>query len=181
MSPAPAISGRAVSLAPFAVADVSDAYIGWLNDPEVVRHTEIRGAQDTASVAAYVEAQNRAAGALFWRILDAEGRHVGNMRLSGLDTPHRRAVMALIIGDRRSRGRGLGSAAIDLAAEHGFKRIGLHKIAAGIRGDNHASIGAFRKAGFHQEACFKEHFWLGDRYVDGFQFARFDSDPGLEG
>ncbi|MCC6247256.1 MAG: hypothetical protein IT499_05810, partial [Rubrivivax sp.] len=36
------LRGRRVRLRPFTAADITDAYIGWLNDPEVVRYSNQR-------------------------------------------------------------------------------------------------------------------------------------------
>ena len=41
-TPLPVLDGGRVRLRPFTAADISAAYIGWLNDPEVVRYSNQR-------------------------------------------------------------------------------------------------------------------------------------------
>lgn len=169
----PALEGPGgVSLLPFRLADVSERYVAWLNDREVTRYTEVRGRQSIESVRAYVETQLASRDVYFWRIV-AEGRHIGNLRVSGLTSIHRRPVIALIVGERQGRGRGIGTAAIRLAADHLLDAQLAHKVVAGIYAENLASIRAFEKAGFHTEATLREHYWFENRFVDALQMAKF--------
>ena len=74
-----------VSLAPFDPEDVSLAYMRWINDPEVMRHTEARWVLHTReSAVAYVKDSNDATGSKLFKILLA-GQHVGNLRLSAVN------------------------------------------------------------------------------------------------
>ena len=168
----PPLVGNDVSLLPFLKEHVTDAYLGWLNDPEVVRYTEARFTHHTREDAeAYVEACNRPANARLWRIV-VDGAHVGNLRLSSIDMYHRRAYVALIIGSKDHRGRGVGTKAINLVAHYGFEELGLHKLCAGVYASNVASIRAFEKAGFVTEAVLKDHHFCEGRFVDGLLMAR---------
>lgn len=166
----------AVSLAPLRPEDVDAAYLAWLADPVVTRFTEVRGVQDLASVRAYVAAAVAAPDAAMWRI-DHAGRHVGNVRLSGITRRHRRAIVALMVGDRAVWGRGVASAAIALVAGHAFAALGLHKLTAGIYAGHTASRRAFEKAGFHCEATLRDHVLFEGSFVDVLQMARFASGP----
>lgn len=166
-----------VALRPFLPEHVSDDYLAWLNDPEVMRFTEARFTGHTRdSARAYVERSNSGADARLWRIV-AGGRHVGNIRLSGIDHRHRRASVALIIGARDAWGQGIGTGAIRLASRYGFDALSLHKLCAGMYVDNAASIRAFEKAGFRREAVLAGHYLYQGRFIDGVLVARFAGDP----
>ena len=106
-----------------------------------------------------------------WRIV-VDGAHIGNLRLSNIDMYHRRAYVALIIGSKDHRGRGVGTKAINLVAHYGFEELGLHKLCAGVYASNVASIRAFEKAGFVTEAVLKDHHFCEGRFVDGLLMAR---------
>ncbi len=163
----------AVSLAPLTPADVTPAYLSWLADEVVTRYTEARfGTHTPESARAYVEKVNASKTDRIWRIVH-DGRHVGNIKLSGIDTQHRRASVAILIGDRTCWGRSVGPQAIEFAAAHAFGELGLHKLTAGIYAENTASIRAFEKAGFHIEATLREHRVLDGRLVDQVLMARF--------
>lgn len=170
---APLLSCGNVSLEPFPDDAVGETYLKWLADPGVMGATEAGGiVYDVDTARAYVAKQNASEDVLFWRIMNS-GRHIGNLRASGLSGPHRRATIALIIGESSEHGKGIGSRSISIAAEHLFG-LGMRKITAGMYASNGASHRAFLKAGFVSEARLKAHFIHGDRVVDGILVARFN-------
>ena len=161
-------SGRGgIELAPFGPEHYSEAYLGWLNDAEVMRYTEARFHRHTRDNAlAYLEDARRDPHCRLFRILFDGEWHVGNVRISGITLEHKRADIALIIGEKDIWGRGVATAAIRLASAYGFEELGLHKVTAGIYGDNIACIRAFEKAGLVIEARRPEHYLSEDGFVD---------------
>lgn len=160
-------------LAPMDVEHVSQDYVDWLNDPEVVAQTEQAGSRHTLdSVQAYVASTLRAPDGVMWRLLLA-GTHVGNIRLSSIHPVHRRASLGLIIGSGQARGKGLGPRAIELATAHAFRGLELNKVFAGMFASNAASRRAFEKAGFIVEATLRRHAWYDGGFVDVQMMARF--------
>lgn len=175
----------------FEPDQVDAGYLGWLDDPQATRFTEVRpGAYDAARARAYVAGNLESPDALLLRIIAPDGaskgapdgpegphngqeRAIGTMRLSGLAGPHRCADLALMIGAARARGRGYGTEAIRGAAEAAFARFDLHKICAGIYAPNEASRRAFEKAGFHLEARLVEQVFFESAFVDVLKMARF--------
>jgi RimJ/RimL family protein N-acetyltransferase len=148
--------------------DVTDAYIGWLNDPEINRFLESRFQhQDRASVAAFVEAMLASDRNLLLAIVDqADGRHVGNIKLGPIDRPHGLADIGIIVGERTAWGRGFGTAAIQCVVEIARHELGLRKLSAGCYASNRGSARAFEKAGFHVEAVRRDHLSLDGRFED---------------
>ena len=55
------------------------------------------------------------------------------------------------------RGRGVAAKALRLAALWGLAELGLARVAAEAAIDNHASIRAIEKAGFHREGTLRAH------------------------
>ncbi|MDJ0895359.1 MAG: GNAT family protein [Alphaproteobacteria bacterium] len=156
-----------VSLAPFDPEHVSPAYMRWINDPDVMRHTEARWVLHTREgAAAYVRRSNDSAESQLFRILLAE-QHVGNLRLSAITYQHCRAEVALIIGEASARGRGVGRRAIEIACAHGFVTLSLTKLAAGFYANNEASIKAFEAAGFAKVAQLTRHYRSNGGWVNG--------------
>jgi RimJ/RimL family protein N-acetyltransferase len=148
--------------------DVTDAYVGWLNDPGINRFLESRFQRhDKAGVAAFVQAMLASDRNLLLAITDrADGRHVGNIKLGPIDPPHGLADIGLIIGDRMAWGRGLGTAAIQCVVEIARHELGLRKLTAGCYASNLGSARAFEKAGFHVDAVRREHLNLDGRFED---------------
>ncbi len=167
------LSGASLSLQPIGTEHATAEYVAWLNDPQVVAHTEVRGtANDIRSTESYITRTLDAPDAAMWRILKA-GRHVGNIRLSGINKTHRRAAIAILLGDRACWGQGIGPASIELLSGHAFKELGLNKLVAGIYETNMASRRAFEKASYFHEATLRRHALVDGRYIDVWQLARF--------
>jgi RimJ/RimL family protein N-acetyltransferase len=55
------------------------------------------------------------------------------------------------------RGRGIAAKALRLGALWGLRELGLARVAAEAAADNHASIRAIEKAGFHREGTLRAH------------------------
>jgi len=166
-----------VVIAPLLPEHVSEAYVGWLNDPEVIRYTYASLGATVDSVQEYVRAAIEAPNAAMWRILADGNEHIGNIRLSNIRWMHRRAEVALMIGDRNYWGRGLAAKAIDLVACYAFEELKLHKLIAGVLKPNLSSKRAFEKAGFQCEALLREHSIFNGAMCDTYQMTRFERPP----
>tara|TARA_R110000787_G_scaffold16622_56_gene51714 strand:+ start:7519 stop:8061 length:543 start_codon:yes stop_codon:yes gene_type:complete len=163
----PGSDDLAVSILPFGPQDVTDAYVGWLNDPEVMDQTEANTGRHTlASTRDYIAAANGDPNARIFRIMAAGEGHVGNIRISEITRQHQRADIALIIGRKDLWGRGIAPQAIACAVDEGFRKLGLHKLTAGMYHTNTGSIRAFLKAGFREEGRLPEHYIHNGSYVD---------------
>lgn len=168
---------RAVTLDDLRVEHVGEAYRSWLADPVVMHYLEARFRTHTlGEIGAYVEEVNASKTDRIWRIL-CDGRHVGNVKLAGIDPRHRRAALSLLIGDRSVWGQGVATEAIRLATTESFKNYDLYKIFAGFYAENIASIRAFEKAGYVIEATLRGNRCLDGRMVDEVLMARFRAPP----
>lgn len=169
MTPAATLDGTSIRLRPVTAEDVTDAYCAWLNDPAVNQYLETRFVTHTrASVAAYVEAQRLATDAVLLAIVRRhDDRHVGNIRIGGIDRHHRSATIALMIGDRTAWGHGIGTEAIALASRYAGEQLGVRKLNARCYAGNIGSIRAFEKAGWTHEGRQAAQFVSGDGVVDG--------------
>jgi RimJ/RimL family protein N-acetyltransferase len=161
------LEGARVVLRPVTVADVTERYCAWMNDPEVTRFTEVRGPQSRERITAYVETMARDDRSVFVAIVSrVDGVHIGNARLGAIDAYHRSAEIALVIGEKSAWGRGYATETIGLLVAHAFDGLGLHKVSAGCYASNVASIRAFLKAGFVEEARRPRQFWSEGAWVD---------------
>ena len=161
------------ALAPFTLTDISQKYVDWLNDPEVMHYTRAGSMKHTlASARAYVKAAAADKTSRLFKIL-LDGAHVGNIRISNLDEINCRAEIAIIVGEKKKWGRGIAPMAIDLAAQYAFRRLKLHKLVAVVLEPNKASRRAFLKAGFVDEGTLRAHYRMGKGYVDAIFMARF--------
>lgn len=169
MSGAVVASGRLVDLRPVLDADVTPAYVAWLNDPDVNQYLETRFRSHSADdVRRYVREQGAAADAIFLAIIRrADGRHIGNLRIGAIDRHHASATVAIMIGDKSAWGQGIGTDAIAAATAYAFDTLRLDKLTARCYGTNRSSIRAFEKAGWRVEGTQRGQFASGATRVDG--------------
>ena len=160
-----------VAIDQLRVEHVTDRYVGWLNDPEVTRFTEVSPGQTRADVERYVRDAESDPNAGMWRVL-ANGQHVGNIRLSAIVWRHRRAEVAIVIGEKSMWGRGIATQAIRLLTGHAFGELSLHRLEAGFYPGNDASIRAFSKAGFVVEGIRKHHLMHDGEPLDCLMMAK---------
>ena len=176
IKPTSTIAGARLRLVPFDPKQhLTNAYVGWLNDSEVVRYSEQRHRRHTIdSCRSYFESM-RAGGHHFWAIERIDGdapRHIGNLSAT-MDRANAAADLAIMIGDRTAWGHGFGREAWIAACEWLLGPGGARKVGAGTIAENHAMLAVFEAAGMTVEATRKGHFILDDRPVDAVYAARF--------
>src|SRR5947207_2702954 len=106
----PFLVGEQVLLRPIEVADIEGPYLDWLNDYEVTRFLETGTTPATrASLQRYIDRIAHAPGTVMLAIVEKQtGTHVGNIKLNGIHSLHRRADFGIMLGDRTRWGRGYG-------------------------------------------------------------------------
>ena len=148
----PRLSLRAIEL-----ADLNPTYLGWLNDPLVNRYLETRYLHQTMeSLHRYWEAHRDDPSSPWFAIcLEANGQHIGNIKLGPIDWMHRRSEISLFIGDRSCWGQGFAREAITALCDWAFHELDLQKLSASIYEGNIGSRRAFEKSGFKLEGTFR--------------------------
>lgn len=154
------LTGERITLRPLGVADVSDAYVGWMNDAVTNRFMETRWRPHArADVEAFVADKVRSdVEHLFGIFLSEGGAHIGNLKIGPIDPNHGRGDLSYFIGDEAARGQGLASEAVALGVRIGFEQLGLHKLTAGIYARNGESGRVLSKNGFLAEGRRPAHF-----------------------
>ena len=152
------LEGKRLLLRPLVPQDMGEAYLRWMNDPEVTRFLEVRFRPQTLeSIKEYVTSlQGDRNNLLFGMILKEGGRHIGNIKLGTIDRNHGTADIGLFIGEKDCWNRGFATEAISLMTEYAFGVLGLYKIVAGFYAANEGSIRAFRKAGYVDDGSLKD-------------------------
>ena len=162
-------------LRPLGADDLTDGYLGWLNDPEVSRFSNRRGRKFTFDdMRAYVDAANAAPDRLLLGIfLRPTGRHVGNIGLNLFDRANGLAEISNLLGERESWGRGIIVDAGKHLIHFGFQRLGVRKFVMGNLAPHRASTFKSTSLGAQLEGRRKRHQRLDDDYVDVLEFGLF--------
>ncbi|MEE8241434.1 MAG: GNAT family protein [Nitrospirales bacterium] len=108
--------------------------------------------------------------------LKETGELVGIIGIHKIDWIHRHGDISIIIGDTRSWGKGIATEAIALMVEHGFEKLNLHKLTAGMWATNEGSRRSFERNGFVLEATLRESYFYKSRYVDEWRFGLLRSE-----
>ncbi len=156
------LSGRNIYLRPLAVSDVTDTYVGWLNDPAVKRFLETRHSdQNHATVLSFVERVNeRPNEHIFAICLASDDKHIGNIKVGPIKANHSVADVSLFIGESDCWGKGYATEAIGVISRYAVRQLGIQKLAATAYAVNVGSIGAFLKVGYRQEGLRRKHYML---------------------
>lgn len=157
--------------------DVTQAYVGWMNDPEVVQFTESRFSSHTmTSIREFVQACQGGPDILLLGIFESASElHIGNIKLGPINRRHLLGDIGIILGRREFWGKGIATEAVSLLRDYAFSVMGLHKLTAGCYSTNLGSAKAFEKAGFALEGRRPKHSRAGNEWVDVLEFGCLNS------
>jgi RimJ/RimL family protein N-acetyltransferase len=172
--------GNLVSLRHAGPGDATAEYLSWLNDPEVVMHLEtVPQPYTMGMLQRYIaDALADKTSHLFMVCEKATGRPVGTMRVHNVNAHHGTCNIGIMIGDRASRGKGMGTDAYQTGIRFAFGQLGIRKIWEAVNARNLASLAMFRKLGFHEEGRWKAHVRTGDGYDDKILLSLFSREAG---
>ena len=91
---------------------------------------------------------------------------IGVGGLINLDKKNRNADVAIILGETKMHGKGLGTQALELLVNFGFSKLKLHRIGAEIFEYNKISLKLFQKLNFKKEATLKDSLWRNGKWWD---------------
>jgi len=132
--------------------------VRWMNDPEV-RHWLHHSDRPDATVETVRERFGLTDDGfpnLVWMIETAEGRPVGHVELLQVDPHHKRAELAIAIGEKECWSRGYGTDAIRAVLRYGFGELGLRRIDLHTDADNARGIRCYEKCGFVREGVMRQ-------------------------
>lgn len=147
--------------------DLESLY-AYKNDPEVAA---LLGGFSTgysrADLKEWLEFHRKRSDEVLWSIVDTEShRCVGHVGLYKIDFRVRSAEFAIMIGDRRFRGRGIGRLCTRFALEYGFRELNLNRITLTVLATNARARRLYESVGFQVEGCFRQAQIKDGVYVD---------------
>jgi ribosomal-protein-alanine N-acetyltransferase len=167
------ILGSEVALRPMRPSDLTAAYIGWLNDPAVVRFSNQRFKTHTHdSVAAYLASfVGTANHFLSIRSLN-DDQPIGTMT-AYLAMPHGTADMGIMLGDSRFWGKGLGRDAWRSLMDFLLVQKHLRKVTGGTLRCNTGMVCIMEQTGMSLEGVRSAQEIVEGTPQDVLYFARF--------
>jgi [ribosomal protein S5]-alanine N-acetyltransferase len=167
------LAGARTRVRLFAPSDIDAAYLGWLNDPEVVRYSNQRFVHHTAESAAAFLASFAGSENLFLSIRRlADDRAVGTMTVYRA-VPHGTADLGILVGDKQVWGQGYGREAWMLLLDWLDSQQVVRKFTCGTAAPNRAMRRLAEASGMELEATKCRHEIVDGVPVDLLFFARF--------
>ena len=155
------ISIRTARLAIMLFADkhLTDAYVGWLNNPNVVRYSEQRHSKHSHQSCREFADGFKASDDSFCAI-EADGLgHIGNLVITR-DLPNQTADLSIMIGAPAAQGQGYGAEAWGAVLAHLLQTENLRKVTAGTMAANTAMVSIMKKTGMTIEGVRPKQFLL---------------------
>lgn len=153
-------------LRPLQLSDVSERYLSWLGDNEVMQGIAT-GGYTMEKLRAYVGEKISDPNVAFYAVCDKEtGLHIGNAKLDFMDVNARVAEFGLLLGDKNYWGRGIGKEATRLLMSYGFGRMELRKIWLAVYENNPNAKRLYESVGFILEGTLRKHVAVNGQYYD---------------
>ncbi len=158
---------------PFKTSDITEAYLSWLNDPEVTRFSNQRFREHNAkSCIAYQKSFQDSVNCFLSIIHLKDAVPVGTMTV--YRTPvHGTADMGIMLGNRRYWRRGLGLEAWSAVLTRLLHEEGMRKVTGGTTRPNTGMVKIMEQSGMTLEAVRKRQELIDDQPVDLLHYARF--------
>lgn len=169
------IETERLMLQPFQASFITENYVGWLSDPEVVQFSEQRHTKHTkASCQAYLESFDGTSNYFFAIFTRSDQEHIGNIN-AYVDEQNQVADVGIMIGERSAWGKGYGAEAWRALCEFLFAQ-GIRKITAGTMAANKGMLKIMEKTGMQEDGRRKAQFLLDGEPVDLVYAALFNKE-----
>lgn len=173
----PELKSERLKLTPFNFErHLTQAYVDWLNDPNIVRYSEQRHKHHDLNSCEQFQKSMSNAGHFVWAIeVTDAGQHVGNLAIY-VDRNNRVGDLTIMIGEPSAAGMGYGAEASAMACDWLLTEGHLRKVTAGTMSTNKAMLNVMKSIGMHEEGRRKKQFVCDGQEVDFVLGARFKTD-----
>lgn len=132
----PILTGAVATLRPITAAHVTDDYLCWLNDKQLMRFSRQRLREHTKETSIAYQKTFAGTANHLWAIVDtASGELMGTIN-TYVDSEALVADIGIMVGNPNARGRGMGKAAWGLVMGFLFDQLGMRKVTCGtVRGN----------------------------------------------
>jgi [ribosomal protein S5]-alanine N-acetyltransferase len=159
---------------PLSMQHLSQDYVDWMNDPEVIRYLESGGNYTLEMLEQYLKDVEKKQ-ILFWAIhIKSTKLHIGNIKIDPINLKHGTGEYGIMIGRKSEWGKGYAKEVTRRINEYCFKIIGLRKITLGVVANNASAFNLYKNIGFETEGLLKKQGFYDGVYCDGIRMAIFN-------
>ena len=167
------LRGSKVLLRPFVESDITEPYLGWLHDPEVVRYSNQRFVtHDRASCVRYVRSFAGTANLFLSVRALADDRAIGTMT-AYFAVHHGTVDVGIMIGERAAWGQGYGQDAWNLLTGWLIGLDSIRKVTAGTVACNLGMLRLMERSGMVVEGARRKQELIEGKPEDILYFARW--------
>lgn len=173
----PTLTTEHLTLRPFDTGKhLSNRYVSWLSDPDVVRYSEQRHKTHSIEACRVFAEGFKDSPSRLWAIeRTADGLHIGNIHAE-IDTANSLADVAILIGERDVWGAGFGLEAWNAVLTWLLSAADIRKVVAGCMVSNAAMVRIMEKSGMVPDGMRKAHYLLDGNPEDVVFRARFSGE-----
>ncbi|MDC0586982.1 GNAT family N-acetyltransferase [Gammaproteobacteria bacterium] len=149
----------------FLDPDISDEYVSWLNNKDLMKYSEQRHKLHTIETSKKYLASFSSTPNYFLSIKTKKGEMIGTMTIYQ-DTYNKICDMGILIGSSSSRGKGYGFEAWIAAIKWVELNLKPRKITAGAVSANKSMLRLMEKSNMHDDGQRKEHYLIDGKSMD---------------
>lgn len=170
------IQSERLKITPFTEDHLTERYVSWLNDPELMRFSEQRHKAHTlATCREYLHSFDEGPNC-FWAVVKKKsGAHIGTMT-AYVNELNKVADVGVLIGDRDSHGKGYATEACRAVIGFLLREAGMRKVTMGCLDVNKPMLGVMKSLNAKPDGVrSRQALWRG-REVDIVHMAFFSDD-----
>jgi RimJ/RimL family protein N-acetyltransferase len=176
MAESTVIETERLRIVTFSAEHLTSRYVGWLNDPDVVRFSQQRLRKHTLESCRDYWRSFEGSPNYFWAIVarDPELGHIGNMN-AYVDTADQVADVGILIGERSAARKGHATEAWTAVCAYLFAK-GIRKVTCGTLAVNIPMMDLARRVGMKEDGRRVRQVLLNGSEVDVVYWALFRDD-----
>lgn len=171
------LEGAQVKLSLFTAHHLTDRYLGWLNDPAVVKFSNQRFLQHTReSSSSYLDSFLHTDNIFLAICLKESGQYVGTMSVY-FSSAHQVADIGVMVGERSCWGKGIGGDAWRTVLDWLMDVARVRKVTGGTLRCNAGMVNIMINAGMKPDGVRAGQELVDGKPEDVMYFAKFNSLP----
>ncbi|RPI79165.1 MAG: N-acetyltransferase [Desulfobacteraceae bacterium] len=162
-------------ITPFWEKHLTDTYVAWLNDPEVVRYSQNRFKKHSLESCRQYWKSFEGTSNFFWALEEIQNgyKHIGNLN-AYVDPWNQTADVGILIGEKNTWGYGYGLEAFEAVVHFLFSKIKIRKVAAGSMSNNTAMVKIMKRLKMKKDGRRIRQCLFENREVDIVHYAIFN-------
>ena len=165
--------GCHVQLRPFSQSDITDEYISWLNDPEVVRYSNQRFVNHTKETSLTYWESFLGSPNLFFSVRSLDGSMAFGTMTAYVSLAQGTTDLGILIGRKSLWGRGIGQDAWNTLVDFFLHTKRIPKVTAGTLSTNKGMIRIMERSGMVCESIQPKHELFEGKSVDLLYYAKY--------